>query len=194
MARNFSTEILDALETSPVRTAFMFQGEFASTTLRLWDGDGPLVWDELTYNGNGWLQPVRLPADTDEIRSEGFIVSLSSVPLEVIALTLNEARQNMLGTVYLGLLDGLGQLISDPAVMCSGLLDVPEFVDDGSTATVTLSYESEFHDLRRPNELRYTDVEQQRLFSGDTGFRHIAGLVNKKVYWHQSAVGFPNGG
>lgn len=183
MPRDISSLLLNAFAADVVRLAVLFEVQFAASTLRLWTGNGPITWNEQLYLGNGWLTGYTAPSETQELRAEGFSVTLSSVPIEVIALILNEAKQSLPGKLYLSALESNGLVIEDPFMMSEGFLDVPEFDESGDTANMTLSFESDAHDLERPNETRFTDGEQQRLFPGDKFCEHIAGLQEKRVFW-----------
>lgn len=183
MPRDINPLLLEALAATPVRLAVLVEIQFAASTLRLWSGNGPLVWNEQVYLGNGWLTGYTTVSDTQDIRAEGFTVSLTSVPVEVVALILNEARQSLSGKLYLAALSSAGLVIPDPFAVCEGFLDVPEFNEDGDTASVQLTFESDIVDLEEPNETRLTDGEQQRLFPGDKALDKIAGLQDIPIFW-----------
>lgn len=183
MPRDVNPLLLAALAATPARLAVLVEVQFAASTLRLWSGNGPIIWNEQVYLGNGWLTGYTPSSDTQEIRAEGFTVTLTSVPIEVVALILNEARQSLSGKLYLAALDSAGLPIPDPCGQCEGFIDVPEFAEDGDTASVQLSFESDIVDLDQPNETRYTDGEQQRLFPGDKALEHVAGLQDIPIFW-----------
>lgn len=183
MPREISYLLQQAIEAPIVRLCVLLEMQFASSTLRLWNGNGPLIWNDQLYLGNGWLVAYSPSSDTLDIRAEGFSITLSSVPVEVIALILNEARHSLIAKLYFAALDSNGTVVEDPFLVCEGFLDVPELQDDISSASVTITYESDLVDLDSPNESRYTDGEQQRLFPGDKGFEYVSSLKDKRIFW-----------
>lgn len=184
MPRELSNDVLTALNADILRPIILFEQDLPdASVLRLWDGNGPLSYNDKLYLGNGWLTAVSPASEDSEIKSDGFQVQLNSVPVEVISIVLSSLRHGLEGRIYFAALDDNGTVLFEPYLMCSGWLDVPEFVDDGSSAFLTLSYETDIHDLDQPNETRYTDGEQQRLFPGDKGFEHVAGIQDKRIFW-----------
>jgi hypothetical protein len=60
---------------------------------------------------------------------------------------------------------------------------VPAIQDDGSTATIELSYENLLVDLFRPGSLRYTNAQQQARFPGDKGLAFVTAMAEKNLVW-----------
>jgi len=183
MPRDMTLQMIEALEAPVIRPAVIFSLQLSASYLRLWDGYGPLFWGPDRYEGNGWFRSYSAPTESEQITAEGFSVTLTAVPLEVAALLLNQARQGLTGYLWFGALDAAGVLIPDPILLCSGFLDVPEFSQDATTAAVSLTFESDLVKLDTPNETRFTDAEQQRLFPGDLGFQYVAEIPNKRLFW-----------
>lgn len=184
MPRQLSPELIEALSSKVLRPIILFEQDMPDgSTLRLWDGYGPLSYGEKLYQGNGWLSSITHATEDSEIKSDGFSVQLSGVPSEVVSLVLGSLGHGLEGRVLYAAVDAGGSVIFEPYLMCTGFLDVPEFIDDGQTASLSLSYETDLHDLDQPNETRYTDGEQQRLFPGDKGFEHVANIQEKRIVW-----------
>ena len=62
-------------------------------------------------------------------------------------------------------------------------MDTISINDSGDTVQFTLTVESRLIDLEKPNETRYTGVEQKRLFAGDLGLDFVADLQDKTINW-----------
>ena len=125
--------------------------------------------------------------ETSEIRADGFSIQLSSVPPEIVALTLSDARQNEYGSLWLGFLGDSNVILGEPYLMAKGRLDVPEILEGGDTSTLTLSYESLLLQLGRAKENRYTDQGQKLYYPGDRGFEYVTTLQEWRGFWGKQA-------
>jgi len=176
-------EMIAALRADRVNLFLLYEGVFASGSVRLWTGAGFLDWDGRLWTGLGQLLSVSAITETDEVAAGGTAITLSGVPLATIEAAIAEARQGLPGRIWLGLMTDAGEIIPDPLRLFSGRLDVPEIREDEATATVTLSYESRLIDLTRPREWRYTHESQQALFPGDRGLEFVTAIQEKEITW-----------
>ena len=183
MAREMSAEIAAALDESELRPILFFEGEFASGWVRIWSGLGDITWTGQTWTGVGSLLGLGAIEETQQVVAGGTTVSLSGVPLEMVALAIDEARQGKPGRVWLGLLTDAREIIADPVQAFTGRLDVPEIADTGESCTVTISYENRLIDLGTPRNWRYTHESQQALAPGDQGFAFVTTIQDKEITW-----------
>lgn len=184
--RELTSDYLAELEASAVKIAFFFEGEFASSTIWLWSGVGPITWDGKTWLGNGWLQGWSGAGETSELKAVSMDITLAGVPQDVLSLMLNEASQNKFGRLYLAFLDASDAVIDDPYLLFEGKLDYPEISDSSNDATVVISYESELVELEQAEESRYTDINQKSIYPTDLGLEYITSLAEWSGFW-----GFP---
>lgn len=183
MTRAATADYLAALEKCELYPAIFFEGEFASGWVRVWTGPRDVEWNERLWTGAGALIGLGSLEDTSEVVASGTTVSLSGVPLDIIGLAIDEARQGKPGRIWLALLTPELEVIADPVQAFSGRLDVPEISEDGSTCTVTISYESRLIDLGTPRNWRYTHESQQVLHPGDRGFEHVTAIQDREITW-----------
>lgn len=183
MSRVLTTAFSNALSDPLVRPVLLFEGEFASGTVRLWTGFGDLSWDGKTWNGGGALLGVSPMEEVSGVVAAGATVSLSGIPLDLIQIVIEEARQGLPGRAWLGLLNDAGQVIADPAQLFVGRLDVPGIDADGATAIISVSYENRLIDMDRPRQFRYTDQSQRALFPNDAGFNFVTSLQEAEIVW-----------
>lgn len=183
MSRDATQAILEALNAQQLRPAMLFEGEFASGWVRIWTGTFDLNWDDKLWIGAGALIGLGPLEDTTDIVASGTTVSLSGVPLDLIALAIQEARQGKPGRIWLALLTEEQEVIADPLQAFSGRLDVPQISEDGATCTITLSYESRLIDLGSARNWRYTHESQQALYPGDMGFEHVTSIQDREITW-----------
>lgn len=183
MSRNMQTANAAAVEDDEVRLIGFFEGEFATGPVRLWTGYGERSWDGKTWLGAGALLAVGAIEETNGVVANGLTVSLSGIPLDMIALAINEARQGAAGRIWVGFCDEQWALVGAPELLFAGLLDVPQIEESGDTATISISYESQLIDLQRPREWRYTHESQQQISPGDRGFEFVTSIQDIDLKW-----------
>lgn len=192
-SRPMSATMLAALDAPILFPVYFFQAEFASGTVYLWTGIGDKSWNGHTWKGVGWVLGFSEVQETTEIRATNMTISLSGVAPEVLALVLNELRQNKPCTLWQGLLSPPAefgtfatppnQLIVDPFQAFAGRLDMGEYDKNPEKPAIRFSYESRLRDLLRPRVFRYTDEDQQRDFPGDRFFEFVGALTDKTLVW-----------
>lgn len=183
MTRDVTDDYLAALEAGELCPAIFFEGAFASGWVRVWTGARDITWDGKIWTGAGALIGLGTLEETSEVVASGTTVSLSGVPLELIGLAIEEARQGSPGRIWLAMLTPEREVIADPVQAFSGRLDVPEIAEDGSSCTITISYESRLIDLNVPRSWRYTHESQQVLHPGDRGFEHVTAIQDREITW-----------
>lgn len=183
MSRILTPEFAAALSDSTVYPIILYEGEFASGTIRLWTGVGVISWNDKTWIGGSNLVGISPMEEVLGTKASGASVSMSGVPIENISLAIQEAKQGLIGVAYFGLLTESGLIIANPIEMFVGRLDVPEISIDGETVTVKISYENKMTDMKRTREFRYTHESQKALFPDDEGFSFVAGLQDATVVW-----------
>ncbi|MFD1913796.1 hypothetical protein [Halodurantibacterium flavum] len=175
--------VVEAMAAPEVFPFLLFEGQFLSGWVRLWSGIGLLQWGGRQWQGAGTLIGLGSVSETTDVVAEGTSVTLSGVPLDLVQIGIAEVRQGLPGRIWLGFLDGAGQIVPDPVLVFSGRCDVPEIADDAETCRITVSYESRLVDLQTPREWRYTHEAQQVLAPGDLGLAHVAAIQEREIKW-----------
>ena len=139
MSRDVTAAFAAALAEQHLRPVIFFEGQFATGWVRIWSGLGEIVWNGQTWAGAGSLLGIGSLDETGEVVAGGTAVSLSGVPLDLVQMAIEEARQGLPGRIWLGLLSETGQVIAHPVQAFSGRLDVPEIKDDADSCTITIS-------------------------------------------------------
>lgn len=183
MSRNLGSSIVSEITSAQMSPFLLFEGEFASGTLRLWSGIGDLSWNSYTWTGVGSLASISSVTETADTSAQGITVSLSGIPSSLVSLFLGDVRQGSAGKVYLGFIDSSGDVISSPYMLFEGRLDVPAMEESAESAVISITYESRLIDLERPRESRYTNEDQQREFAGDLGFEFVPSLQDISINW-----------
>lgn len=187
MSRGFTPAAEAALRAADVSPIILFEGEFASGTVRLFSGTGILTWNGEEWAGGGTLLGISAISETQDVVATGASLALSGVPIELVAVAIEEAVQGSPGRLWIGLLDETGTVIPEPHQVYAGRLDVPTVSDNGETCTISISYEGRLVDLNRAREFRYTDESQQILHpedafgSRDRGFEFVTTIQDKEI-------------
>lgn len=178
-----------ALDAGTVFPAILFEGEFVDSVhgtpdiVRLWSGVGSIVWDGRTFLGGGSLLGFSAIEETSEVRAAGFTGTLSGVPALDVHRALAGVRQGRPGTLWLALLNAGGTVIGDPVMLQSGRLDTATIDDDGTSATISIAYESRLVDLERARSRLYTPEDQRVDHPNDQGFDLVSRLQDMEILW-----------
>lgn len=183
MSRNLTNDVIAAFTASSVRPFFLFEGIFASSTLRLFSGLGDFSFDGETWLGNGWFKGIGDIAEDNSISAHGVDILLSGVPLSLVSLILSEARHSSRGSIYIGAFDSSWDTIDDPYLLFEGALSAPRIDDSADIAEVVLSYEDDLIMLNRSRELRNNEQSQRSIFPSDKGFQYVESIQKWQGFW-----------
>ena len=183
MSRDLTPSMVTEVGKAQVQPFLLFEGDFATGTVRAWSGIGNLNWNGQTWFGTGSLLTITDVFEDGEVSAKGISANLNGIPSELISLALQSCRQGSLGRVYLGFFDDSKNVIADPLLLFEGKLDIPVIDEEADTASIAISYESRLIDLERPRESRYTDEDQKREFPGDLGCAFVVALQDKNIVW-----------
>jgi hypothetical protein len=193
-----TTAVATALCASVVRPALLASLVFATSTVYVWTGLGPMTWGGMTFVGVGDFASVSAISEASNVEAQGITIALSGIPSDMLSEVLTEVR--ILGTVNIwrALFDASGVLIADPILSYQGKMDAPTMNDDGQTCTAQITVENVLVDLNRACYRRYTNDDQQLdlaatlttlglpSYTVDTGFRWVSGIQEMQVYWGTS--------
>lgn len=142
-----------------------------------------LTWGGITYLGAHGLGTISVIADAPgEIK--GLQFTLSGSPSSSIALALDDADiwQGTPITVRTAVLNSLYKVVDAP-IEWIGFGDTMTIDEDGETANISVTAESNAVDLLRGSPQTYSDVDQQTMFPGDKFFEYVAVQSGKPVVW-----------
>jgi hypothetical protein len=198
VARGLTAALQTAFAAKRLAPVLFVEMQFTSGFVRLWSGQGSVVW-----GGNTWLG-IKTPqgqvlaaisriSERSDVQAQAAAFSLSGIPVTAVQQVLSECRPGLPANIYLGACDlDTGAMLSDPYKSWGGYTDVPTIATDGQTCTVTISVETRLVDLQRAPEWTYTHADQQIFSPGDDGYKFVAGLQNLTVTWGKAnPVGSP---
>lgn len=178
-------ETLAALQRAQVvRVARLVQLDFASETKLLHQGAGPLrTADGRVWSGVGELGQIS-DIDRAVVPTGGSpTLTLSGVDPSLIAKTLAASAEvkarpiRIFDQHYVDTPDR-GMILTDaPLAIYAGLMDNISIVDQGATATITLTTVTLLYNRRRPAFGYLNATSQRRLHPGDGGCDQIPRLT-----------------
>lgn len=204
MSRDLTQSIVDSLDDGVIYPFFAVELQFdGEQVLRLWTGQGTLVYNGLEWFGTGQLLNIDTIEETTEIAAKGATLTLSGVPTEVLSLALTEPYQGRVANIYFGtftkgalltessvyiLLQDGGKLFLEEtktnlAQVFSGYMDQMNIEEGADGSTVQLTVENKLIDLEKPRTARFTSAYQKSLFPNDKGFDFVEDLQTKEIVW-----------
>ena len=179
--RSLSSGQVTAVQAADV-TMVLFVEFGWSTTTRFCTAGHSLTWNGHTWDGLGSIVNIDPIEETDTMDATGYKISVTLTSSSLVSLALSEDVQGDTCKVWMGLFNSSG-LIDTPFVVDQGVCDQIEINHDKSSATFSLSIESEMADFSRPNVISYTDVDQQARYPGDLFCQFTAQMAEKAVAW-----------
>jgi hypothetical protein len=173
MARDITTAEQNEMAAALCRPAFLYEGIFDGTPLRLWTGKTNISYGGNTFLGNGWIQSVTAPPEIDEVRATGITIRLGFLSSSLISTLLNNSKGNGTGKLWLGMFDSSWSIVGDGYLLFKGKLDGVDIDYSADGATADIRYESALADLLIPKENRYTDQNQRLFFPDDAGMQYV---------------------
>ena len=170
-------------QLSPIALA---EFDFTSGFVRVWSGVGNFTWNGAIWTGVGVLGRMSRIEETTELRSVSVEFELSGVPSDVLTIANGEGWQGRAAKVWFAALDDSMALVGEPLQVFSGLMDTMR-LEEGKTATVSLTAESRLVDLERAPVRRYTAEDQRAEYPGDRGFDSVPMLQDMEVIWGGTA-------
>lgn len=183
MARDVTAAVAAQLAAFDQISIYLARFEFDSGTLRFWSGYGDLSWNSETWTGGGKLVSFTPVRETREIQSAQMAFQLDGVDAAIVSIAMNENYQDRPMALYRGCLDNTGAIVANPFVIFAGRMDIMDIVDDGETATITITCENRNVDFEKTPGGTYTHEDQQSRYSGDKFFEFQAGLRDRKLRW-----------
>jgi len=185
MARGWSVANQTAIAAEVVRPVNLVKLEFDSGHIYYSDADRDVLFDGNTYLGAGVLAGFSNVEEGAELQTYTLSLSLSGIPSSVLSLALSEDFQNRCATLYVGCLNDSYALSANPIERFKGRVNQMN-IESGNSATVSLSVESRLVDWERPRVRRYTNADQQAVYSADKGFEFVDSMVEKEIIWGRS--------
>jgi hypothetical protein len=169
-----------------VHVARLVQFDFASETIRVHQGAGPIrTADGSTWSGLGELGTISDIERAVVPSNGGPSLTLSGVEPHLIAKTLaasDETKGRPVRIFDQHFNDDLG-LLDAPLAVWAGLMDRMTIQDDGLTATISVTTVTLLYNRRRPAFAYLNAASQRRLYPNDGGADQLSRLVQASEKW-----------
>ena len=182
MVKTLTTNNSNVLNDEVVRPVYSLKFEYPSNNVYLNSSDRNITWGGNTYIGSGNIGTVSDIEETSELQANGIKLTLTGIPSTYMSVALSSEYQGSPATEYLGFFSSTYGLVDDPFIIFVGKVDTMA-ISLSNTATIELDIENRLVDWERPRISRFTNEEQQNLFSGDKGLEFVDSVAEKELFW-----------
>lgn len=182
MVKTLSTNNSNVLNDDVLRPIYFLKLEFPSGNVFLNSSDRDITWGGNSYIGSGTIGTLSDIEETAELQANGIKLTLSGIPSTYVSIALTTEYQGSTATEYLGFLNNDYVLVDDPFIIFVGKVDTMS-ISLSDTATIELEIENRLVDWERPKISRFTNEEQQNLYSGDKGLEFVDSVAEKELFW-----------
>jgi hypothetical protein len=180
---------VNAAKAAHVRPIVFLELQFVSGTVRLHNAVGTYTWGGQDWLGVGALGEIAPVEEADGQSPYRIAYRLNGLNSTILQEAINEEVFERLAIRYDGFIGDDGKLVADPDETRRDLMDTMEVIRGDEMEGVVLNCESELvRDTQAPGGL-FTDEDQQALYSGDTGFKYLAQMIDAKVHWGPGGIG-----
>lgn len=185
--RAINPTTLTALEAGSIIDRGMILLDLGSGLYGFWTGLGDFTYSGVTYKGAGSLISVDGVKQTADLSSTQVVARLTAIENtdltpDVLATIENEVYHQRPCTIYTAYFDPVNYALLSVEMEYRGYIDQvvhTETVD--GTAVLEARLESRFRDHQRSGYRVRSHTDQQLLFGGDDGLRHVATVGRERV-------------
>jgi len=171
--------------SSQMAPVYFVQLQYDSGTVRAHSAIGTITWGGNDWLGVGQYGQISEVLNQSDLEVSSLKLTLSGIPNDQISIALNEHYQNRKCLIYLGFLDDQDQLVDDPALIWTGLMESQDITLSDTSSEIQLKVVNELARWDKPKELRFNDATQRSLFPNDRFFEFVAETVEKRIFWGQ---------
>ncbi len=182
MAKTLTSNNSAVLNDDVIRPVYFIKFEFPSGNVYLNSSDRNITYDSQSYLGAGTIGTLSDIEETSELQANGLKLTLTGIPSTYVSIALTTEYQGSTATVYLGFLNSSYALVDDPFIIFLGKVDTMA-ISLSETAIIELDIENRLIDWERPRISRFTNEEQQNLYSGDLGLEFVDSVAEKELFW-----------
>jgi len=192
MTRTLTAGMVTAAQAAEGDLLHLISLAFSGGTLFLTTAPHDILFGGDTYVAVGGHLGFDSVNESPDLTGQGVRVTLDGVDQTVISPLLAQNYIGRTAKVYQAHMDSAGVLVVDPVLIFEGLLNSSFRVtesrdpDAGGTVVVTTTVVSPLVSFRQQRGIRATLASHQHHFSGDTFWKHISTISNRKVSWGRS--------
>lgn len=182
MSRDVNSSALAKAQSDAVTAVTMVELRFSSGTLYANNSAINISYGGQTWLGVGKLGAIAEVDENTDLAMSNLTLSLVGTDSTLMSVALNEDYRNREAIIYVGFLDADDQVVGAPAVVFRGRMDSMG-AEIGKQVSISLSIVNRLADWERSRNGRYTNEEQQKLYSGDKGLEFMVQAVEKEIFW-----------
>jgi hypothetical protein len=182
--REMSDGLLSATQAGTVAPILLYSASFPDIEVFGWTGYGQLSWANQTWTGYGDLIMIDPVQESTDSAADSLSFTMSGLEGEYYTAILLGDYHGRAAKVWVGALDlTTGQLVDDPYLLFSGVLDSDVIKDTGNSATLRMTLINDVSDQLRARSWQYTHEDQQSLYPGvvDNGLEFVAALQDVEI-------------
>ncbi len=186
MSRSIGSSFSTQLSSGQLRPFYAVKMEFTSGNLLLSTTYADLTIDSETYIGSGNILNISPITETADTRATGVEIILNGLDSSILSAGLNDDAQGMAVKIYFGVLTtstNADAIVDTPYQIFSGFIDSMILEEGGEQSTLKFTVENKLVTLEIPVDRRYTDQDQQNLYTGDVGCEFVTSLQDKSIAW-----------
>jgi len=183
MTKTLSANNSAVLNDDVIRPVYFIKLEFPSGTVYLNSSDRTITVSSQDYTGAGNIGSLTNIEETSELEANGLKLTLTGIPSTYISVALTTEYQGSTATVSIGFFNSSYALVDTPFTVFTGKVDMMSISLDDTMATIQLDIENRLVDWERPRISRYTNEEQQNLYTGDKGLEFVDNVAEKELFW-----------
>jgi hypothetical protein len=175
-------EAAAALAAQNLRPLLLGEFYFDSGITYVCNASQNFDWNGNTYMGAAKVGRIDPVEEGSEVKMYGISLTLSGIPLERMAIALNEKYQGRKCIIRLALLNADYQIIADPVVIFRGRIDQQK-IKLGKVGSITITVESRLADWDRARVGRFNNEDHQARVPGDRFFEYVPQMVERALNW-----------
>jgi len=186
--RSTTTEITNAIVQPVVYSLGLVRLDFDGGTLAWNSGFSSIVYGGKTYLAAGTLTSITNAAEESGVKSSSISITLSCVKSEVVSALLSEPYLGRKAYVYQAFV--AEDMVFNPLMVKLIFVGSMDNISCkiGKSSTFTVSIRSRLADWERSRNIKYTDIDQQKLHPGDKFMQFIPQISKKKIIWPRAAA------
>lgn len=174
-----------ALEKVKVNTAWFFELQFVSGTVRVCSYNQTFTWGGYDWTGLGSLGSIGNIDESASIGSSPMLFGLNVAQTTILSLAVGDVEdyRGQPAILYFCPLTEAGALIDTPEQCWSGTMDVMNVGQDKESGNITLKCESSVFNLKRRSSARINHAQQLQRYPTDTGLQYLNDLLYNPQPW-----------
>jgi hypothetical protein len=187
MTRGLSSANQTEIGAAHLHEVVLVKLEF-DTPVYVHSGIGTITYDSNDYLGVGDFGGVSETRESESLGPAPITLQLSGVDSSLIGEALDSGNYGDVVTIYVGYRQDDGTLVADPWVVWKGWYENSAIQLGTEDNVIAITCQHDLAVLEEADGGKFTDEDQKRRFSGDTGFEYVHEMRDIKLNWGGGVV------